>query len=207
MVKIADVILGLRSRLGDTDVSNRRYSDPEMIDAVNSALAHLSEELLCFRRTWRVPCADGVGRYELPEDFLRPISVNYNDALITDVESMEHRMNRNGLNDPGVSYDLQTLHVFPSANVKEGDVIEFYYNYFETVNDGRDTVALPNNAKEAVICYALHLLYQNPILKLSDRVKLSTHYLQLYEVAVGPLKSRVRMNAQSKNMRSNFVKV
>ena len=206
MVKIGDVVLGIRSRLGDTDVAKQHYSDPEIIDAVNSALSHLSEELLCFRRTWLVPCLDGVGRYELPGDFLRLISVNYKGTLITEVESMEHRMNReDGAGTPGVSLDLQTIHLFPSENIKTGDVIELYYQYYETVNDDRDDIALPNVAKEAIVFFALSLLYQNPVKKAG--IEKSNYYRRMYEVELQNLRSRVRMNAQSKKIRTPYIKV
>lgn len=206
MVKIGDVILGLKSRLGDTDSASPRYSDPEIIDAVNSALSHLSEELLCFRRTWFVPCADGVGRYELPGDFLRLISVKYKDEIITDIESMEHRMTRrDGTADFGVSLDMQTVHIFPAENIEKEDVIELYYHYFETVSDTRDTVSLPNSAKEAIVFYVLYLLYQNPIKK--DGLKISAQYFQNYQMSLRALRSRVRMNAQSKNMQTAYRKV
>jgi len=205
-VNIVEVVLGIRSRLGDTDVTSRDYSDPEIIDAVNSALAHLSEDLLCFRRIWRVPCVAGVGRYELPSDFLRFISVNYNGTLITEVESMEHRVNRSYTYPrQSVSLDLQTLHLFPAESIKSGDVIELYYNYFETIGDDRDTIALPNNAKEAMIYFALGLLFENNI--SAKGMEKSNRYKKLYEMEVQKLASRVQMNAQSKNIRTRYRKV
>lgn len=206
MVKIADVVLGIRSRLGDTDVHNQDYSDAEIIDAVNSALAHLSEDLLCFSRTWLIPTKEGIGRYELPSDFLRLISVKFKGATITKVESMEARSNRKyHCTAPSVSLDMQTIHLFPSEGIKEGERVELYYHYFETINDESDSVSLPNNAKESMVYYALALLMENPV--QSDGVQQANRYRQLYEVEKQKLASRVRKNAQSKHIRTSYQRV
>lgn len=206
MVKIADVVLGIRSRLGDTDVAAQEYSDAEIIDAVNSALAHISEELLCFSRVWLIPTKDGVGRYELPGDFLRLISVNYECSLIKDVQSLESRMNSDVMDSkPSVSLDMQTIHLFPAESIKKDDVVELYYHYFETVSDERESVGLPNNAKEAIIYYALGLLFENPV--QSDGEKKANRAKQLFAVEMQRVTSRVRANAQSKKIRTAYQKV
>jgi len=205
-VKINDIVLGIRSRLGDVDANDRDYNDPEIIDAINSALAHLSEDLLCFRRTWLIPCVDGVGRYELPSDFLRLISVNFKGMLITDVESMESRSNQRWYDTrPSVSLDLQTIHLFPYESIRSDDEIELYYQYYETINDSTDTVALPNSAKEAMIYYALGLLFENNV--SSKGIEKSNRYKKLYVLESKKLVSRVQMNAQSQKIRSTYVKV
>ena len=206
-VKVSDVLLGVRSRLGDEDVTKLRYQTPEILDGVNSALSHLSEELLCFARTWLIPCIDGVGRYELPSDFLRPISANYNDALITEIESMESRMNAQHTVSCGqvLAYDMQTLHVFPAEGVKDKDKIALYYHYCETVSDEREVVGLPNVAKEALVYFVLHLMYQKPV--SSKSLEKSNYYLELYERELVKLRSRVRKNQQSKHIRTAYQRV
>ena len=210
-VEIANVMLGIRARLGDTDISHRDYSDPEILDAINAALAHLSEALLCFRRTWLIACKKGVGRYELPSDFLRLISVKYRCRVITEIESMEHRMNREGKtrgclsSTPTLSLDLQTLHLFPAEKIEEGESIELYYHCFERVSDPTECIALPDNAKESIIYYALALLFENNI--AAQGLEKSNRYRQLYQVELSRLASRVQKNAQSHSIRTTYQRI
>ena len=209
-VKVADVILAIRSRLGDEDSTSYRYVEPEIIDAVNSALAHLSEELLCFSRTWIIPCLDKVNRYELPSDFLRPISVNYNGVLAKDILSMEvfmsnDRFSLDTIPNKTVAYDMQTLHLLSFSNIKKGDLLELYYHCYENIDNSNDTVGLPALAKEALVYFALHLLFQKPV--ASKGLEKSNYYFGLYERELFKLRSRVRKNQQSKNIRSSFTRV
>ena len=202
-VKIGDVILGLRSRLGDVDASNYKYADTELIDAINSSLAHLSEELLCFSRTWLLPAKENIHRYKLPEDFLRPISVSYECEIINRVLSMESRSSDNEIPClPNVSYDMQTLHLYPSAKLENGKNIELYYHYYETINDKTDKVGLPNIAKECIIYYALSLLFENNI--TSRGIEKANRARKLYELELEKLRSRERKNQQSKNITSKY---
>ena len=184
----------------------QRYSDAEIIDAVNSSLAHMSEELLCFRRTWLIPYKNNVNRYELPSDFLKLISVRYNDALVCDIESMEHREQDNYVTSGmSAALDGQTIHLFNMPQTDKTDVIKLYYNYYETVSDSRETLALPNTAKEPIVYYALGLIYENNV--SSKGIEKSNRYKQLYMVEMPKLASRMRHNVQSKNIRSRHVKV
>jgi hypothetical protein len=203
MITVAEIVLSARTKLGDTDIEKYRYSDVEIIDAINDALAVMSEDLLCFSRTWVVECKKCVNRYLLPADFLRPISLLFNKKLITNIESMESRIN-NKTTRSGVAYDNQTIHLF-LGEIKASDEIEFYYNYFETVSNIEEAINLPNNAKEIIVYYVLHLLYQNPIKK--DGLKRSEYYLAMYERKKIPFRSRLRKNTQSKHIRSGFKKV
>jgi len=206
MVKVGDVVLAIRSKLGDMSSEKRRYSDAEIIDAINSSLAHMSEALLCFRRTWLIPYQNNVNRYELPGDFLKLISVRYNDALVCDIESMEHR-EQDSYMTSGMSaaLDGQTIHLFNMPQTDKTDVIKLYYNYYETVSDSRETLALPNTAKEPIIYYALGLMYENNI--SSKGIEKSNRYKQLYAIEMPKLASRMHHNVQSKNIRSRHVKV
>ena len=203
MIKVGSLFLGIQSRLGDVDPKKRHYNDTEIIEAINSALAHVSEELLCFSRTWLIPCIDGVNRYKLPSDVLRPISANYNKKHIENVVSME------ALAKPSscacgvtVAYDLQTLHLFNVPLVKKSDVIELYYNYTESINDKTDTIDLPSTAKESLIYYALGLLFENNV--SSRGIEKSNRFKQLYELELAKVRSRVRKNQQSKHIISYF---
>ena len=204
MVTVSSILLSIRSKTGDTNPDKYRFSTMEIIDSINDALNIMSEELLWATRTWEIPCTEGVGRYVLPVDFLRPISASYNGKVISNIESMEHR-NKNESFSGGMAYDAQTLHVFPSDSVKEGDTIEIYYNNYETINDETDTLDVANGYKTAIVYYALHLLYQNPISK--EHMKKSSEYLSLYYARISGLKGRTRSNVQSKNIRSSYRKI
>ncbi len=206
MVKVGDVVLAIRSKLGDMSSEKQRYSDPEIIDAVNSSLAHMSEELLCFRRTWLIPYKNNMNRYELPSDFLRLISVRYNEALICDIESMEHReQDSYATSGMSAALDGQTIHLFNIPETENVDIIKLYYNHYETVSDDRETLPLPNSAKEAIVYYALGLMYENNV--SSKGIEKSNRYKQLYAIEMPKLASRMRHNVQSKNIRSRHVKV
>ena len=204
-VRVSALLLGIRSRLGDTDPAQYRYSDPEIIDAVNDALAHLSEELLCFSKTWILPTREGVGVYPLPEDHLETVSVRYNGEVIhkRDMLSMAYRETK-GI-DTGVSVDLQTVRLYPESQVKDGQRISMYYHYTETINDKSDTIALPGTAKLPIIYFALGILYENPIKK--DGASHSNRAQTLFEKYLIPLRSRLRKNAQSGQIRSRHTKV
>ncbi|MGK0255857.1 MAG: hypothetical protein ACI81I_000464, partial [Arcobacteraceae bacterium] len=45
---VQDILLPMRSRLGDKDHTNYRWSDEELIDMINDSLATLSADLLLF---------------------------------------------------------------------------------------------------------------------------------------------------------------
>jgi len=203
-ILVSDLILSVRSRLTDEDRLKYKYPEAEVIDALNSALAHLSEALLCFTRTWVIPCKKGIGRYELPEDFLRLISVSYQGKVITDVQSMESRMN-----DPypsaGVSLDLQTIHFFPGVEIKEKENISLYYHYYETISDKSEMISLPKIAKETIVFYMLFLLFQRNV--SSKGIEKSNYYLRLYERELQSFRSRVRKNQQSKHICTDYIRV
>jgi len=205
MIRIADLILGIRMRLGDNRPERQKYSDPEILDAINSALAHLSEELLAFARVWVIPMRSGVGRYELPGDFLRLISVDYQGVTIPDheVTSLEYRA-RHGVTG-GVSLDMQTIHFFPADTIKDGEKAEIYYHYYETIDAEDETIALPHIAKEAIVFYALSVLYQNPVMQ--DGLNRSDYYRTHFDAELVALRSRVRKNQQSRSIRSRHIKV
>lgn len=204
MVTVASIILSIRSKSGDTDAAKYRFVDAEIVDNINDALNVLSEELLWSTRTWQIPCVDGVGRYVLPADFLRPISASYNGSIIEEIESLEHRQQSQNF-ATGMAYDSRTVHIYPGVDVKSSDKIELYYNNYETVNDVTDTLAIANGYKTAIVYYALHMMYQNPIAK--DHMNRSSEYLSLYMARVANLKSLQRSNVQSKRIRSRYVKV
>jgi hypothetical protein len=204
MITVASIIDRIRSKTGDTDPLKYRYSDMEIVDGVNDALDMMSEELLWSTRTWQVPCQDGVGRYALPTDFLRPISASYNGETIHDIVSFEARLQNEDRNG-GMAYDNRTFHLFPATGVKSGDVVELYYNNYEHVNDATDTLAFASGFRSAIVYCTLHMLYQNPISK--DHMKKSSEYLSLYYARLPGLKSRARSNVQSKRLRSGYRKV
>ncbi|CAA6806672.1 MAG: Unknown protein [uncultured Sulfurovum sp.] len=199
MIKISSVILSCRTKLGDTDIKKQRYSDMEIIDAINDTVSVMSEDLLCFSKTWVIDCKECVARYELPHDFLKPIHLHLNNKLITNIKSIESEKKGSG-----ASFDLQTVHFF-GTNIKDNDRIEIYYNYIETISNKEESIHLPLNAKEIIVSYALHLLYQNPIRK--DGTGRSTHYYNLYEKKIIALRNRVKMNSQSVNITTKFKKV
>ena len=202
MIVVSSLLLSIRSKLGDTDITSQRYSDAEIIDSINDALAVLSEELLCFSRTWSISCKDCVTRYALPADFLKPISLKFNSKEILNIVSVESQAQNNCTFT--ASYDLQTVHLY-LPEIKEKDKIELYYNYSETVSTKDESIPLPNNAKEIIVNYVLHLLYQNPIKK--DGLQRSSYFYNLYEKKLITFRSRVKMNAQSKNIKTTFTRV
>jgi len=208
MIKVADIILASRSRLGDIDYKNLRFSDAEIIDAINSALAHLSEELLCFAKIWVIPCKDGVNRYELPDDYLRLISVNFNGEIITKerIISLEKRKNSNFFlhSKVGVGLDMQTIHIF-NTKIKSSDEIEIYYNYYETIDNKDDDIKFPLIGKEAIVYFVLSLLYQSPVrVNGLDR---ANYYRSLYEIELKKLRSRVNKDRQSRFILSDYIRV
>ena len=205
MVKVTDLILGIRARLGDTDITRQTYSDMEIIDAINSSLSHISEDLLCFSKTWTIPTIAGVNRYVLPMDFLRFISIRFNTTLIKNIISIEQQAKQEyPTTTLTASFDNQTLFIY-GTEIKANDEIELYYNYFETISNKDEILIIPNNTKEVLVYYALSVLYENPVKK--NGLSYSNRYRKLYDTEIIKLSSRLSKNRQSKNITTSYIKV
>ncbi|DAB40282.1 MAG TPA: hypothetical protein CFH81_08795 [Sulfurovum sp. UBA12169] len=204
MIDVSMLTLSIRTKIGDTDAAKYRFSDMQIIDAVNAALDELSEGLLWSVRTWVIPCKDGVGRYALPDDFLRPVYASFNGKIIKEIESLEHRAISDNFST-GIAYDNRTLHLFPEESIRASDTVELYYNNYENINDKSDTLDLPNGYKLVIEYYVLHLLYQNPI--ANNHMQKSAEALQLFERRLEKIKGITRANVQSKRVRSPYNKV
>jgi len=206
MVRVRDVVLGVRQRLGDTDASEYRYAPMEIIDAINQALADLSDRLLCFPRTWIIPLKSGVYRYHLPDDFLRLISVRYNGSLIETIKSLEAMETlADRPRGMAVALDPATIHLYPDVEISEEDRLELSYYGIESINDESDTLKLPSQAKMALIYHVLGELYDAPVRK--NGTEKSNRYRQLYLSELAKLRNRLRGNMQSKRVRSPYVLV
>ena len=204
MIEVQDLILGVRQRLGDTNDAKYHYAPEEIIDAINTALEDISDATLCFTRTWLIPCVDGVHRYRLPADFLRPISVDFNGVHVDTVQSMESRKKEiYTVSGVSVSYDMQTLHLYPATGIKKEHTIELYYNNHENINDKTDTIGLPATAKLAIIYHVLGELFDNPVRK--NGTEKSNRFRKLYLDRLAKLKNRLSSNKQSKRTRSPYV--
>ena len=205
-IKVEDAILGIRSRLGDTDYKNRRYNEAEIIDAINSSLAYLSEELLCFRREWIFDTKENIQKYELPHDFLRLIFLSINDTKIEDIRSEEIAYNnKDALSFPFAVITMQTIELFLGKKIEANQRVYLRYNHYETISNKEETIPLPNSAKEALIYGALALLYENPIKR--DGLNISNRYLMLRDNAIKSVKNRLFANKNSKSIRVNYIKV
>jgi len=202
MVRIEDVFLSIRSRLGDTDIKEYRYSDEELLGSINDALADISERTLAFRKTWLIDTKGEIERYLLPNDFLRLIAFMLDDKVITDITSKES--SDNGMTQKSlVSFDAQSFYL--ERTYKKDARVKIDYNYYERVEGKKDNLPISNGFKEPIVLYALHILFQSP--NRENGLSFSRTYKELYKDSLINAIEVVRNTINSKNIHSKFLKV
>ncbi|TLS99939.1 phage adaptor protein [Aliarcobacter cibarius] len=205
MIKVSEILLAVRSRLNDTDSSNYRWSNEELLDYINSSLADIGKELECFTHKEFLYVKEDTDRYSLPHDILRVLSVTIDNKPIT-IKSYEYMSkHKHNIFDLCVYFDEQSLFLYPTKKVEVGKKVEVDYKYIYQIEKKEDDINISKLAKKAILFHTCHLAFQiNTSEKNSGK---STHYLNLYDKELSTLRYTFFKNKHSKDIKQKFKKV
>lgn len=207
MIAVSDIILKMRSRLGDNEPTKQKWSDAELVDNINSALTSLAVSMLYATREQRYIVSGTNNRFELPENMARVVAITINDERVT-IKSFEWlQNNKQSLGDDTftVCMDDISFFLYPLALLEDGLEIVFNYNYIQQINDVSETIYLPIILSDAILFYAMHMSLQvNTSEKNANK---SAHYLNLYERQVQNMSIAIYKNKHSKRLTSRFKRI
>jgi len=200
MIQVNDIILFVRSRLGDNEA--KKWSDYELIDLINSSLSDISRELEPFTHKEFIIIKKNQDRYKLPFNILRVLSVNYKNVPLS-IKSFEYLMqNRHNINSLCVCFDEQSLFLYPLEKFKVGEKIDIFYKYIEQVKSKQDFINISILVKKALQFHTLHLAYQ--VNTSEKNINKSNMYLSLYDKNLETLRVTYFKNKHSKKLRNKF---
>ncbi|WP_418179768.1 hypothetical protein ACNSOO_04700 [Aliarcobacter lanthieri] len=201
MIQANDIILLMRSRLGDADA--KKWSDEELIDYINSSLADISKELEPFTHQEYILLKEKENRYRLPHNTLRVLSVNIDDKPIT-IKSYEWLIqNKKNINDICVAFDEQSFFLYPIEKISAGKKVEINYKFIEQIEKKQDFIKISTLAKKAILYHSLHLAYQ-AINIVDKNVGKTTQFLNLYDKELSTLRITYFKNKHSKKIKTKF---
>lgn len=207
MIAVSDIILKIRSRLGDNEPTKQKWSDAELVDNINSALTSLAVSMLYATREQKYIVSGTTNRFELPENMARVVAITINDERVT-IKSFEWlQNNKQSLSDDvfSVCLDDTSFFLYPLALLEDGLEIVFNYNYIQQINDASETIDLPILLSDAILFYAMHMSLQvNTSEKNANK---SAHYLNLYERQVQNMSIAIYKNRHSKRLTSRFKRI
>ncbi len=205
MYLVADLILKIRSRTQDKN--GEKWSDEELIDAINSAYIKIATDLLLFTDIKTITTIADKFRYEMPYGMVRAMSYRLNgvQAVIKSFEWVS--THEEELEDYNliVYQDEKSFFIYPE-NIKSGQKIKVTYNYTETISAEDEELKVPMYAQNVLLFYTMHLVHQvgNVSTKQVDK---SMQYLGLYHQELQSVKSTIAKNKHSRNLKSKFQKV
>ncbi len=200
---VNDILLSVREKIGDKDRTNYRWSDEELIDAINSSLCDITQEINPWDDgEWIIPLQEGQNRYELPPYFhkLKFVKINKNIIDKSCIVGYDTFI-KSGESSHVVSISINNFHIKP---VKKDDVVVVYYDRQEQIAYIKDKINLPDSYKDAIVFYVCHLLNQSPVRKDGDQKSIT--YLNLYEKKIAKLRESAWHNKHSKVIRSTHVR-
>ena len=207
MIAVNDIILKMRSRLGDIDTLKQKWSDAELIDNINSALSQLAVSMLYATRGQKYIVSGTNNRFELPHNMARVVAITINEERVT-IKSFEWlQNNKSELKDDEftVCMDDTSFFLYPLALLEDGLEIVFNYNYIQQINDVSETIDLPVLLSDAILFYAMHMSLQvNTSEKNANK---SAHFLNLYERQVQMMSMTLHKNKHSKRLTSRYKRI
>lgn len=204
MIAVNDIILKLRSRLGDTDPAKEKWSDTELIDNINSALVQLSVSMLYSFKTQKYLIQEGKNRYELPQNMVRAVAVTIDDerVKIKSFESIQNNKADVESQSFTICMDEISFFLYPLALFKDDMVLVFDYNYIQQINGIEETIDMPVMLSDAILFYAMHMSLQ--VNTSEKNVNKSAHYLNLYDRQVEMMSNTIYRNKHSKRLTSRY---
>ncbi|MDD5360420.1 MAG: hypothetical protein PHI79_03490 [Sulfurovaceae bacterium] len=199
-IKASNLILSVRQKLNDKEPARYKFTTPEVVDAINMALAVISNDLLFFNRTWEIKCNKEKARYRLPADFVKIISIKLNGKKIDNIKSLEAYESMSDIcSKPVAIIDNISLRVY---DVTDDDKIIIEYNYIEHIDDENSEIDTSLLLSEPIVLYAASVLFQNPVFK--DGLQRSVFHANAFFQKMEYVRSRLKNNSNSKNIRSQF---
>ena len=187
-----DLILQLRSRLGDTE--SKKWNDIEMLDNLNIAYIKLARELRLFMQEIEYDILDNLTQ-NLPANFLDAHKVVKNKRDIP----IQRAFNATDINSNSVSIDNNTI-IFHS----NGKYKLIYYCYYILVSLN-DEILLPFIANNALIYYAMHLLLQKK--PHQNALQESSMYKNMFDIELKELQRDIYRQHETKLLTSPHIVV
>lgn len=207
MIAVNDIILKMRTRLGDNDPSKQKWSDAELIDNINSALTSLATSMLYATREQKYIVSGASNRFELPHNMARVVAITINNERVT-IKSFEWlQNNKQSVSDDAftVCMDDTSFFLYPLALLEDGLEIVFNYNYIQQINEVSEIIYLPILLSDAILFYAMHMSLQvNTSEKNANK---SAHFLNLYERQVQMMSMTLHKNKHSKRLTSRYKRI
>jgi len=199
MLIVNDIILPVRKKLADQD--EKKWSNEELIDNINSSLIEICRDTLIFKNTIKIELFHEKPTYPLPNDFLSIIHATIKDENC-DVKSYDY-IQKNYLNiqDHTIAIDGVRLHLYPTSNKS----MRFSYNYYIQIEEIEDNIELPLFTKNAIVFYVMHLAHQTQTSK-NSHLK-TKDYFSLYKAEINMIKETLLSNKNSKKVRTTYQKV
>lgn len=207
MIAVSDIILKMRSRLGDNDPLKYKWSDAELIDSINSALIQLSTHMLTSTRVRRYATTATNNRYELPHNMVKVIAITIENEPVI-IKSFEWIQNNKNILSHNVFYvcmDEQSFYLYPIELLKDAPEVEFSYNYIQHINDASENIDMTPLLSDAILFYAMHLSLQvNTSEKNAGK---SMQYLNLFKDQVATLSGAIYKNKHSKKLTTRYKRI
>lgn len=188
----------LRFRLNDEACEG--WSDGELMGSINHAISSLARKLKLWKGSYPITLHSGVSRYELPSDFISPVSF-FMGTTPCDIHGREYAM-RNILTS-GVSFDDRELIVYDIIQTDTPSIL--HYNVFKRVGTLSETLPIKDEYIDMVMSYALSLSHQK--VQSEESIAQSRYYLSLYKDQVKDIQGDVFKHQSSYRIRSTFQKV
>lgn len=194
-----DMAAKMRKRLNDADA--QWWSDDDLHDAINAALAAVSHRLMPWKRRWVFTTSSGVDTYSIPEDFAAPISLFVGGAKRT-INGIESALQSES--DEACGFiDNDALILYPLPQSEETVVLN--YHAISQAATMADLIKLPTEIIDVVMNYALSIALLKPATE--ESVKLSKFYLDLYEVRCKDAEKIAHQRRNAVSIRSKHQKV
>jgi hypothetical protein len=206
MIAVSQIVAKLRSRLGDNTPLNYKWSDPELMDNINSALIQLSVYLLASTKVVSFKVLEGVNRYKLPDQEIAKyigVTLNGEPCVIKSFEWVQNNKARLDKNEFTVCFDEISLYIY--GDIKADDTIELAYNYIQKVDDLSQNIDMSAIAEDAIVFYAMYMSLQ---VNTSDKnAAKSIRYLEQFKEQVAFLTNTFFRKKHSKKLNSKYKRV
>jgi hypothetical protein len=207
VIAVNDIILKLRSRLGDNEPSKQKWSDAELIDNINSALTQLAVSMIYSFKTQKYIVSRTNNRFELPYNIARIVAITIKDerATIKSFQWLQNSKQRLKSDEFVVCMDDISFFLYPLELLEDGVEILFDYNHIQQINDVSENIDMSIMLSDAILFYAMHMSLQvNTSEKNANK---SLHYLNLFDKQVSTMSGVIYKNRHSKRLTSRYKRI
>lgn len=198
-MRVDELIAKMRPRLRDEDA--QWWSNDELHDNINIALAAIAHKLMPWKGRWNFITSSGVDTYSIPEDFMSPISLIVDGAMIP-IKGAEYALSTSSEEACGfIDNDALILYPAPSGAM---EVALNYHGINQTVTIA-DEIKLAPELIDTVMVYALSLSLQKQATE--ESLEQSKYYLNLYTSRCGDVVKVAHARRNSPRARSTYQRI